>query len=114
MSLTNTIEFITDSATETDIDRVIDAINVRRTALRARAAAAVTVGMATRIEGIKPNSLSGLTGTVTRIEGNRATVRLDAASTRVARYKGARRFYIPADTTEYEMSGIPLSCCKAR
>ena len=109
ITLSDVLDFVTDEATDADLDRIYAAAKLRNKALRAKIAARVSVGAEVTIEGISPKYFVGLTGVVTRIEGERGTVRFDARSTDVLRYKGARRYYIPAGTTEYETGGFPLS-----
>ena len=111
-TLSDVLDFITDEATDEDLDRIYEAAKLRNKALRAKIAARVRVGAEVKIGGIKPKYFDGLTGVVTKTTGTHATVRFDARSTDVLRYKGARRYYIPADTTEYEVGGLPLSTCQ--
>jgi hypothetical protein len=111
VSIQEVTDFIVDGATSEDLDRIYAAAKIRRTALRAKVAASVRVGTEVTLREISPKYFAGLTGVVTKIDGQRATVRFDARSTDVLRYKGARRFYIPAATAEYQAGGFPLSSC---
>ena len=111
-TLSDVLTYVISSADDSEVDLIIDAIQQRRKALRALAAASVRIGMETRISGISPKYLDGMRGEVVGINGKHADVLLDESSTRILRFKGARRFYVPTDTDRYQMSGIPLSCCK--
>ena len=111
-TLSDVLDFITDEATDEDIDRIYDAARLRNKALGAKRAASVRVGALVKIDGISPKYFNGLTGVVMSIDGQRARVRFDKASTDVLRYKGARRYHIPYDTDEYTVGGLPLSTCQ--
>lgn len=111
-TLSDVIEYVTDHADEQDLDRIYAAAKMRTKALRAKVAASVRVGADVSMTGISPKYFEGLTGVVTRIDGDRARVRFDERSTDVLRYKGSRRFFIPLDTKEFETGGFPLSTCK--
>ena len=106
------LDYILDGATDEEIDRVWDAARTRQKVLRAKAAALVSVGTRVTLVDISPKYMAGLTGEVTQIVGNRASVLIDGKSTMTLRYKGKRRFYIPRDVEEYEVNGIPLSTCR--
>lgn len=106
------LDYILDGASDEEIDRIWDAARTRQKVLRAKAAALVSVGTRVSLTDISPKYMAGLTGDVTDITGSRATVRFDGKSTLVLRRKGNRRFYIPRDVEEYEVSGIPLSTCR--
>lgn len=101
--------FACDSAALADLQRQIKA---RHKALRAQAAASVSVGATVTLEGLSPKYLNGLTGTVTSIDRARGSVTLDEASTQRLRFDGARRFFIAADATEYLLGGVPLGCMR--
>lgn len=105
------LSYVTDQADVSDLDRLLEAIKRRRRALQAVRAAAVRVGSTVTLDDISPKYLIGLTGAVTTIERNRATVTLDANSTARLRYSGRRRFYVPADADAFPLTGVPLSCC---
>lgn len=105
--LATAVSFVLNSATRDDIERLADAIRTRQKVLRAEAAAAVTVGMTAKIEGISPKYLNGMVGEVVSIEGSAATVRLDKAST--SKLRGTQRFGWMVNEEEHPMGGIPLS-----
>lgn len=108
-SLQESVSFILTQAGDTDIDRIIDAVKERRKILSKIRAASVAVGAPVRLDGLSPRYLNGLTGTVTKIDGNRCTVTLDEESTERLRW-GRTRFHIPASVKEYPLTGIPLGC----
>jgi hypothetical protein len=106
------LDFILDHASEEEIDRIWQAAQTRQKSLRSRAAAVITVGQEVRLTGISPKYHEGLTGTVTKINGKHAAILLDERSTHVLRVKGARRYLIPPNYTQYEVGGIPLTTCR--
>lgn len=110
ITLADVLQFVASHATETDIGAIHDAARMRTKALHAVRAATVTLGANVRFAGLSPKYLNGLSGTVVEISGQRGTVRLDEKSTAALRRQG-RRFYIAPTVAEYEMSGVPLSCC---
>ena len=111
VTMAEVIDYILDHADSADIDRVYEAAKMRHKTLQAKAASAVRIGMTIRLNGISPKYLNGMTGEVVSIDRQRASVLLDERSTRTLRVKGGRRFYIPADVKQYEVSGVPLSTC---
>lgn len=110
ITLADVAEFILTSATQEDIDRIYAAAKSRTRTLRDVVAAQVEVGASTQLQGLSPKYLNGMRGTVTAIRGARGDVLLDEDSTRSLRYLGFRKYHIPAETTQYTLSGIPLSC----
>ncbi len=105
------VDYIVGSATDSDLSVIINAINLRRKALRAITAAAVTVGAKVTLGGLTPKYLEGLTGTVKSISGARCTVTLDEASTNDLKYRSTR-FYVGMEAKTYDLTGIPTSCAK--
>lgn len=95
------------------LDRVIEAVKHRRSALRSIDAANVRVGAEVTIDEIRPKYLVGLSGKVTAIKGQRCTIRLDKESTTTLRYLSPR-FTVREDVEEHELGGIPLSCAKVK
>lgn len=116
--LSAALDAISDADEET-LGRITKAINARRDALRAAdlatKLATVTVGTKVTLTGLSPKYLNDLTGEVTDYKGGRGTPRvtvtLDEASTRVLRYSGGRRFFVPADATSFPVAGVPVECC---
>lgn len=90
------------TAERDDIDVFFDAVKRRAKTLREDTAAAVMVGATVETVNLSPKALCGLRGTVKRIEGKRATVTLDEASTEIL--KRTRFAYQAPDLT-----GIPLT-----
>lgn len=112
LTITDTVDFLHSQATEQDLDTVLQAIRLRRKALGNITASAVQVDLDVRLDGLSPKYLNGLTGKVTDLKGDRATVRLDENSTDTLRVRSrGKRFYIPELTAEYDLGGIPMSCC---
>ncbi|OEJ20910.1 hypothetical protein [Streptomyces subrutilus] len=119
-TLEQVAEFIVNDADAEDIDRIIEAVNTRRSTLRQRAeaiaAASVKTGARVELHNLTPKYLNGLTGTVTKVDRGRkvrATVKLDEASTKQLRWSGARRFFVSENVAEYELGGVPVASCKA-
>jgi len=110
LTLADVTTFILTTATQDDIDRIHTAAKARTRSLREVLAAQVQVGASTTLQGLSPKYLNGMRGTVASIKGARGDVLLDEESTRNLRYLGARRYYIPAETTQYTLTGVPLSC----
>ena len=81
MSLADATNFILTTATETDLDRVIDAVRDRHRTLGKIRAAAVTVGSTVTTKNLDRKFLVGLAGTVATIRGKFAHLTLDEAST---------------------------------
>ncbi|MEU2159425.1 hypothetical protein ABZ532_31350 [Streptomyces sp. NPDC019396] len=111
--------FIVSDADDAALNHIIDAVNTRRKADRRKAeaiaAAKVTKGATVRLDKLSPAYLNGLRGIVAEITHPRrgkphATVTLDADSTARLRYSG-RRFHVAPDVTNYDMHGVPLTCC---
>lgn len=113
-ALPDVIAYIIDKADESDLDTLTLSIRRRRDALRAVAAAAVTVGASVTIRDVSPKYLNGLTGTVTNIETRArkqiASVELDRESTRRLALSSTKYAYL-IDHRSYELSGVPLACC---
>ena len=107
-SMTEKIEYrrevcaLIATADRDDIDVLFDAVKRRAKTLREDTAAAVCVGATVETANLSPKALSGLRGTVTRIDGKRATITLDERSTAVL--KRTRYGYQAPDLT-----GIPLT-----
>ncbi|MFG2845930.1 hypothetical protein ACGF12_22590 [Kitasatospora sp. NPDC048296] len=97
MSLADATRYILTDATEGDLDRMITAIRDRRDALAKIRAAAVTTGSTVTTRNLKPKYLIGLSGTVAAIDGNRADLDLDEASTDSLRWARQTRFPVPAN-----------------
>ena len=110
-TLATATEFVLAHATDEDLDRVMSAINQRRSALSAVRSASVKVGTSVRIDKIRPAYLKDLTGKIVRIEREHATIALDEASTERLRNRRGTRFFIMPDVTSYELSGVHLACC---
>lgn len=110
LTISDALEFIRSHATASDIEKIYAATKERTRNLRAVTAARVQAGANATLDGLSPKYLNGLTGTVSSIQGARGDVRLDARSTRDLRYLGARKYFISADTTEFTLRGVPLSC----
>jgi len=105
-------DFILSHATEEDLTRITETVKQQRTTLAAIRTAALTTGMPVQTAGLSPRYLNGLTGTISRIGGKRARVTLDAESTDRLRLSPTnRRFHVPFDATNYDLTGVPLSCC---
>lgn len=108
-TLSDALAFIA-GAEETDLDRLIDGVKMRRKTLANLRAAAVRVGMEIATDGLSPKYLNNLTGTIRGISGQRADVELDEPSTNTLRYSG-KRFYVAPDVERYVLRGVPLQCC---
>jgi len=109
-TLTDVATFITNEATEDDIDRIYDFCKTRNKTLRTVRAASVQRGAKVELAHLSPKYLNGLRGVVETIAGERCGVRLDDASTDRLRFSGTR-YYISPDTTEHLLDGVPLSSC---
>src|SRR5690625_6208982 len=112
-ALVDAITFI-KRATESDIDRMYNALKLRRQALSEQRAAAVTVGTEGTLTGLSPKYLNGLSGKVVAIRGKRADVELDEGSTMTLRFTRQTRFRIPANQERYTIPGVPLQCVEAK
>ena len=76
MNYTDIIDWIGENATLDQIHLINNALRNRQRALGREIAEKVKVGMRVELQGISPKYLNGLTGEVTQISGNRATVAL--------------------------------------
>lgn len=108
-TFTDVTTFINNTATREDLGALNKVISARHKTLMAADAALIRVGQTVTTHNLTPAYLNGFTGTVKSIEKNRATVTLDEESTKSLRYAG-RRFYVPEETTNYELVGVPLTC----
>lgn len=110
-TLQTAIGFVLSHATDDDLNRLFDAIKQRRAALGAIRAATLTVGTKVKIGKLTPKYLNDLIGTITAIDGKRATVTLDETSTDLLRFTKQNRFVVPPGSTSYGVPGVPLACC---
>lgn len=111
LTISDVLSYLHNQADQQDLDSITQASRTRRKALGEQQAAVVRIGLTVRLDGLSPNYLNGLTGTVSSLAGTHAQVRLDTASTRKLR-TSSRRFHIPADTEEHLLGGIPKACCQ--
>lgn len=109
-NLTDTLLFIETQASTEDIDRIWDSIKARRKILSRVRAAAVERGAEVTLAGLSPKYLNGLSGKVTKIEGERCQVELDTESTNTLRWTRQTRFFVEANAEHYTVRGIPLGC----
>lgn len=102
---------VVNAATMNDLDTLIAAVKTRRTALNALNAMAVTADSEIELSGLSPQYLNGLTGTVKPgRRGQRVDILLTEASTSRLRRSG-RKYFIPADTERFILTGVPAACC---
>lgn len=109
-TLTDAMTFVQDHADEEALKRLQGAMRARHEVLAQRRAADVTVGCTVRLDGLRPQYLNGLTGEVLATPDGCARIRLDEKSTEDLRYAG-RKYHVPAGVTNYELGGVPLTCC---
>ncbi|MCX5207487.1 hypothetical protein OG897_39555 [Streptomyces sp. NBC_00237] len=122
--MTTTLEqmtaFIVGDADDAALEHIIEAVNTRRRGDRIKAetvaAATVTKGATVELAKLSPAYLNGLKGIVSEVDRPRrgkprATVTLDADSTDVLRYNGSRKFFVAPGVTNYDLHGVPLTCC---
>lgn len=112
-NLTDVLTFIADKASADDLERIWNAARDRQKTLRAIRAAAVQVGQDVVLDGLSPQTLNGLTGTVLSIAKSSGQVRLGEASTRRLRAARLARVPVPDNVTEHVLN-VPLSCCLPR
>lgn len=115
LTLPRVVEFLTTTATEHDLDVVVDALRGRRAALAKVTAAAIKRGVTAKTKNLKPKYLSGLTGDVTEIESGRgeskAHLLLDEnSSSSLDRYPGARRYCLVDPATGRRILHVPVTC----
>jgi hypothetical protein len=115
-TITDVLGYIAGSATDDELERVLHAYKTRRKMLQQVRAASVTVGASVTLDGLSPKALNGLTGTVASIDGNRASVELDADSTTRLAFTNTR-FAQRAMSKHnvggtYTVPGIPMGCLK--
>ena len=115
LTMSDVVGFIQEKADATDLDTVIDAVKTRRKLLRDQAVAAVKEGMTVTVHDISPKYFAGLRGTVKSI--NRlsrkpnAVITLDRESTRTLAFSSTKYTSL-ADKDDFDLTGVPLSCCK--
>jgi len=85
-----------------DVEVFFDALKRRSKTIREQRADTIVVGANVRTVNLSPKALSGLTGTVTAIQGKRATIEVDERSLPLLR----RTRYAYAAPT---LTGIPLT-----
>jgi hypothetical protein len=106
MNSSEVVEFILTQASAEDLAEIKEACSLRKQALLR----SVKVGDAVRVtDGISPKYLTGLTGTFKSRKGKRVTIVLDTKSTAKLR-SVSDRFFIPAETKEYTLAGLPEVC----
>ncbi|WNV83092.1 hypothetical protein [Umezawaea sp. Da 62-37] len=115
MELSDVVGYVLEHADDNDLAAIAQAMKSRRTILRMKAAAAVTVQTRVTIDGLSPTYLNGLCGVVTEIVNGRgeqlATVTLDKASTARLAVSSTRYGHL-AGRDSHDLRGVPLSCCK--
>jgi len=114
LELSDVVGYVLESADENDLDGIAQAMKSRRNILRVKAAAAVTEKATVTIDGISPKYLNGLSGVVKEIvngRGQHATVTLDKASTHKLAFSSDKYGFL-AGRDSYDLTGVPLSCCK--
>jgi hypothetical protein len=111
-TLSDALGFIASEATEDDCNRIIEVVRGRHKTLTVMRAATLTTGATVTLNGLSPKALNGLRGTVTSIEGQRATVLLTEDSTDRLRWSRTRYSGLVASAVrEYSLGGVPLGCC---
>lgn len=114
LTVNDVAEFITNAATEEDLDDVVNAVKARQKALRNLRAMDVKPGVEVTLTGLSPKYLNGLSGTVQEGgRGQRVDVLLDSASTQRLARQGSK-FHIDPDAEEYLLTGVPASTCQAQ
>lgn len=111
-TLSGTIQFVLQSASAEDLDRILAAAKQRHSILGQMRAAAVSRGMHVMLSGLSPKCLNGLLGKVEGIAGKKADVRLCRESTDDLRWARQTRFNV-ADEANYVLRGVPLQCLQA-
>ncbi|MGW4528864.1 hypothetical protein [Amycolatopsis sp. NPDC004378] len=115
LELPDVVGFVLERADENDLDGIAQAMKSRRGILREKAAAAVTEQATVTIADISPKYLNGLSGVVKEIVNGRgkrhATITLDKASTSTLAFSSGKYGFLAGRDT-YDLSGVPLSCCK--
>lgn len=102
--------FCSLKANEDQIDQLFKALNRRNRTLRDIRADGVSVDMEVTITDITPKALIGLNGTVETINGKRANIRLDAASTLTLRFSNTKHAAsVAPDIKQHLLIGVPLS-----
>lgn len=112
ITIEDVFEYVHGHADEEELDSLVEAFKARRKALSQKRALNVKVGTEVTLSGLSPKYLNGMSGTVETVNGTRADVRLNEASTRRLRYSG-KRFYVPEDEEQYLLPGVPKGCCDA-
>lgn len=108
-SINDVIGFIAGHAEPEDISSIQAAIKTRHLVLKNQRQAEVSIGDTVETMGLSPKYLNNLVGTLVT-KGSRSTILLDRRSTTILKNTGRKRFYIPQDAQEYELSGIPAGC----
>lgn len=120
MSVTTTTPTLADAfafiniADDTDIERMYNALKMRRKAIAHQRAANVNGGTEGILTGLSPKYLNGLSGTVVSIRGQRADFELDEASTNTLRWTRQTRFPVDPNQKRYTIPGVPLQCVQAK
>ncbi|ABW12005.1 hypothetical protein Franean1_2575 [Parafrankia sp. EAN1pec] len=111
-TLAVTTDFILSRATEQDLTHITETVKQRQAALATIRTTSLTTGMPVRIANIEARYLDGLTGTLGQIDGEHATIILDAESTDRLRFTPSyMHFDIPSAATSFDLRGMRLSCC---
>lgn len=115
LTLPDIVAYVLEQAEETDLDGVVNAVKNRREILRAKAAAAVTVGDPVTLADLSPAYLNGLPGTVkditTRGTKRIATVTLTAQTASQLSFTGTKFAHLAGTDKPYDLH-VPASCCR--
>lgn len=114
VELPDVVNYVRERADENDLGSIAQAMSQRRLELQEKLPAAVTINATVTIGDITPAYLTGLSGVVKAITPGHVqyvTLTLDQASTNKLA-ASARKYAHLADRDSYDLSGIPLGCCK--
>lgn len=106
-TINDALTYILTEASDSDLDRIYDALKRRRRALLDSRALLVRVGDRVTTKDLSPKYLNGLEGTVIHIRGKRADITLDEHSTNAIR--GTKHGpSSDSEVTKYTLRGCPL------
>ncbi|MCI2421136.1 hypothetical protein MOQ72_27200 [Saccharopolyspora sp. K220] len=115
LTMSGVVGFIQENTDTNDLDTVIESVRTRRKLLRDQAAAAVKEGMTITIYDVSPKYLAGLRDTVKSIDRlsrkPSAVVTLDQESTTTLAFS-SMKYASLANKDSFDLTGVPLSCCK--
>lgn len=109
-TIANVKTFISTSATDQDLDDILDIIKIRRKILESLKQVTIKVGDKVSLDNIRPKALCGILGVIKEIKGKRITVTLsEQEALKIAGIRYGPKWGHKGD---YDLTGVPVSCIR--